>query len=70
LRDIADKQGATPAQVALAWLIRHPNVIAIPGARSISQLEENASAADLELSIDDFERLNEVSGKFRRKLLG
>ena len=41
---------ATPAQVALAWVIHHPNTVAIPGARTIAQLEENAAAADLVLA--------------------
>lgn len=50
LRDIAQAHGATPAQVALAWLIAMPNVVAIPGASSVRQLEENAAAADLNLS--------------------
>jgi aryl-alcohol dehydrogenase-like predicted oxidoreductase len=57
LGEIADRQGATPAQVALAWLIRKPNVVAIPGASSVRQLEENVAAADLELSEDDDARL-------------
>ena len=47
---VAIAHGATPAQVALAWVISHPNTIAIPGARTIEQLEQNAAAADLELA--------------------
>ncbi len=46
LRDIAKNHDATPAQVALAWVIRRPNVIAIPGASSVEQLERNVAAAD------------------------
>ena len=57
LDDIARAHGATPAQVALAWVIGHGKVIAIPGARTIEQLEENAAAADLELAPDERERL-------------
>ncbi len=53
LRRIAADHGATPAQVALAWVIAHPNTVAIPGARTIAQLEENAAAADMDL--DDAE---------------
>lgn len=48
--EIAAGHGATPAQVSLAWVLGHPNTIAIPGARTIQQLEENAAAADLVLS--------------------
>ena len=45
--------GATPSQVALAWLIRRPNVVVIPGASSVAQVEVNAAAADLELTDDE-----------------
>jgi aryl-alcohol dehydrogenase-like predicted oxidoreductase len=57
---IARRHGATPAQVALAWLIHKPNVIAIPGARSVAQLEENAASADIELGADEWERLRSL----------
>jgi aryl-alcohol dehydrogenase-like predicted oxidoreductase len=64
LRDIAKAHDATPAQVSLAWLIRRPNVIAIPGASSVAQLEANVAAADLDLSDDDDARLTEASDSF------
>jgi aryl-alcohol dehydrogenase-like predicted oxidoreductase len=67
LRDIANSHGATPAQVALAWVISHPNVIAIPGARNVEQLELNAAAADLTLTEDDLDRLS-VEPKLRRAI--
>jgi aryl-alcohol dehydrogenase-like predicted oxidoreductase len=44
--------------VALAWLIRKPNVVAIPGASNVRQLEENVAAADIELTDDDDGRLS------------
>src|SRR6516165_4161778 len=50
LRDIAREVDAKPAQVALAWLISLPGVVAIPGASSVEQLEFNVAAADIELS--------------------
>ncbi len=50
LRQVADAHGATCSQVALAWLIRRPNVVVIPGASSVEQAEANAAAADLELT--------------------
>jgi aryl-alcohol dehydrogenase-like predicted oxidoreductase len=50
LRDIAAAHGAAPAQVALAWLIQLPGVVAIPGASSVEQVERNAEAADLSLT--------------------
>ena len=61
LGEIARRHGATEAQVALAWLVRKPNVVAIPGASSVQQAEQNAAAADIELGEDDDARLNEVS---------
>jgi len=61
LREIAGRHGATPAQVALAWLIRHPNVVAIPGASTVAQLQRNAEAADLELTADEAHRLVEAA---------
>ena len=64
LKEIAVRHSATPAQVALAWVIRRPNVVAIPGASSVAQLEANAAAADLELSDDDDHRLTETSDRF------
>lgn len=64
LRDIAAAHDATPAQVALAWLIRRPNVIAIPGASSVAQLEANVAAADLDLTDEDDARLTAASDAF------
>src|SRR6476660_1378194 len=64
VRAVANAHGATPAQVALAWVISHDNVVAIPGASSVAQLEANVAAADLELSADDIDRLNRVSDAF------
>ena len=45
LREVADAHQATPAQVALAWVIRHPNAVAIVGASSADQAAANAGAA-------------------------
>jgi aryl-alcohol dehydrogenase-like predicted oxidoreductase len=57
LREIAGRHDATAAQVALAWIIGHPNVVAIPGASTVAQLQRNAEAADLELTVEDEHRL-------------
>ena len=59
VREVAAAHGATNAQVALAWVLRHPNTVAIPGARTVEQLEENAAAADLALSDDEFAHLSQ-----------
>ena len=64
LKEIAVAHSATPAQVALAWVIRRPNVVAIPGASSVGQLEANAAAADLDLTDDDDHRLTAESDRF------
>lgn len=64
LRQVAAEHDATPAQVALAWLLRRPNVVAIPGASSVSQLEHNVAAADLDLSDDDDACLTDASSRF------
>jgi aryl-alcohol dehydrogenase-like predicted oxidoreductase len=61
LREIARGHGATPSQVSLAWLIQKPNVVAIPGASSVQQAEENAAAADLQLTAAEIERLDGLS---------
>jgi len=70
IRDVAAAHDATMAQVALAWVISHPNVVAIPGARTLEQLESNVRAADLELSAEERERLTAAAfavGRGRRR---
>lgn len=64
VRTVANAHAATPAQVALAWVISHDNVIAIPGASSVEQLEANAAAADLDLSVDEIATLTRASDAF------
>jgi aryl-alcohol dehydrogenase-like predicted oxidoreductase len=61
LENIGSRHRATASQVALAWLIAKPNVVAIPGASSVRQMEENAAAADIELTGDELERLSSLS---------
>jgi aryl-alcohol dehydrogenase-like predicted oxidoreductase len=54
LKTIAARHGATPAQVALAWLLaRSPVMLPIPGTSSIAHLEENVQAAQLQLNAED-----------------
>jgi|SRR5579884_3096639 len=54
LAEIAKRNGATPAQVALAWLMRHDDVIVIPKAGTVAHVDENLGALDLLLTHDDF----------------
>ena len=63
LREVADAHGATSAQIALAWVIRSPAVVAIPGASSVKQLESNVAAADIDLADDEYQALNRASAK-------
>ncbi len=68
LADVAGAHGATPAQVALAWVISHGNVIAIPGAHTIEQLEENAAAADIDLTEPELDRLSREADRLEMAL--
>jgi aryl-alcohol dehydrogenase-like predicted oxidoreductase len=65
LRQVAKAHGATPTQVALAWLIRKPNVVVIPGASSVAQLEANAAAADLELTDEENSAITAASDSYQ-----
>jgi aryl-alcohol dehydrogenase-like predicted oxidoreductase len=58
LAQLADELGATPSQVALAWLLRRsPVMLPIPGTSSVAHLEENMGAAELELTDEQFARV-------------
>jgi len=62
LSDVAARLGATPMQVALAWLLkRSPNILLIPGTSSVGHLRENLAAAELELSADVMAELDGVA---------
>ena len=59
--EIADEKDATPAQIALAWLLHQgEDVVPIPGTKRIKYLEENVAAADVQLSGEDLERIEEI----------
>ena len=61
VKDVATRNGATPSQVALAWLLaRSPVMLPIPGTSSTAHLEENAAAAQLKLSATDFATLDKA----------
>lgn len=64
LRQVAAAHDATCSQVALAWLVRRPNVVVIPGASSVAQAEANAAAADLDLSDDEDAALSAASDAY------
>ncbi len=61
---IARTHGATPAQVALAWLLaQEPWIAPIPGTRRLERLEENLGAADLNLTTDDLTQIETAAGQ-------
>jgi aryl-alcohol dehydrogenase-like predicted oxidoreductase len=61
---LAQAKGATPGQVALAWLLaQHPSIVPIPGTRRLSRVEENTGATGLPLSADELADLNELAGR-------
>ena len=59
LRRIAERKGATPGQLALAWLLaKAPWIVPIPGTRRLDRLEENVGASELELNTEDLAEIN------------
>ncbi|WP_066363921.1 aldo/keto reductase [Herbidospora mongoliensis] len=64
VRDLADGKGATPAQVALAWLLAQaPWIAPIPGTRKLSRLQENAGATEIGLSADERADLDALAAR-------
>ena len=62
LSDVAQRLGATPMQVALAWLLRRsPNILLIPGTSSVAHLRENLAAAECALPDDSINELDHVA---------
>jgi aryl-alcohol dehydrogenase-like predicted oxidoreductase len=62
LQVIASRKGATPGQIALAWLLaQRPWIVPIPGTRRLERLEENLGAADVELSADDLREIDDAA---------
>ncbi|MEU8086157.1 oxidoreductase [Micromonospora sp. NPDC049101] len=63
LNDVATRLGASPQQVALAWLLqRSPTTVLIPGTSTLAHLRENLAATDLELPADAIEELDTIGG--------
>lgn len=58
VREVASRHGASPAQIALAWLLRHDDVVAIPKAASQEHVEDNAAALDVHLTDADLATLD------------
>jgi aryl-alcohol dehydrogenase-like predicted oxidoreductase len=61
LGEIADKKGATRAQIALAWLLAQKSwIVPIPGTTKLHRLQENLGAADVELSGEDLHNIHDA----------
>jgi aryl-alcohol dehydrogenase-like predicted oxidoreductase len=68
LRDVAKRKGATPAQIALAWLLaQKPWIVPIPGTTKLHRLDENLSAADVRLTLDDLRAIDMAASKIALK---
>ena len=64
LTSVAQRKGATPAQIALAWLLaQKPWIVPIPGTRKLHRLEENLAAAHVELSVDELAEIEDAASK-------
>jgi diketogulonate reductase-like aldo/keto reductase len=64
---VATRRGATPAQVALAWLLGQPGIIAIPKAATRAHVEENRAATDLRLTDEELAELDRAFPPPKRK---
>ncbi len=66
LGEVARRKRATPAQIALAWLLaQKPWIVPIPGTTKLTRLEENLGATDLELTADDLRAIDTAASKIR-----
>ena len=66
LSSIAQSKGATPGQIALAWLLaQKPWIVPIPGTRKLHRLEENLGAADIELSANELAEIKDAASKIQ-----
>jgi aryl-alcohol dehydrogenase-like predicted oxidoreductase len=66
IHSFAEQRKATPAQIALAWLLaKKPWIVPIPGTTKLARLEENLGAAEIQLSPDDVRALEEASSKIK-----
>ncbi|TMC55146.1 MAG: aldo/keto reductase [Chloroflexi bacterium] len=64
LKRVADRKNATPAQIALAWLLaRKPWIVPIPGTTKLHRLEENIGAASLQLTQEDMREIDDAASK-------
>src|SRR5439155_25573626 len=66
LEQIGREKGATPAQIALAWLLaQKPWIVPIPGTTKLSRLDENIGALKIQLTPDDLKQINDAASKIK-----
>jgi len=64
LRDVARRKNATPAQIAIAWLLaQKPWIVPIPGTTKLHRLEENLGAARVALTVEDLSEINAAASQ-------
>ncbi|PWI47667.1 hypothetical protein CEE45_10395 [Candidatus Heimdallarchaeota archaeon B3_Heim] len=68
LNTVAQLHDVSMAQVALSWLIKDKSVVAIPGAKNITQLETNIQASELNLTSSEIDQLNSQASNFKPKM--
>jgi diketogulonate reductase-like aldo/keto reductase len=67
LRQVADRHRVTPAQIAIAWGLRHSGIVSIPKSGDLAHVRENAAAADIALSPEDLATIDALHSPPRRK---
>jgi aryl-alcohol dehydrogenase-like predicted oxidoreductase len=66
LRSIGQAKGATPAQIALAWLLaQKPWIVPIPGTTKLTRLQENIAAAEVQLTAEDLQQIEDAAAQIQ-----
>jgi len=66
VKAVAERKGATPAQIALAWLLaQKPWIVPIPGTTKLHRLEENLGAVNVDLNENDLKEIDEAASKLK-----
>ena len=65
LKEIGANHDKSPAQIALNWLLRTPNLIPIPGAKTADQARANAEAAGFEITAEEADTIDKLSSSFK-----
>jgi aryl-alcohol dehydrogenase-like predicted oxidoreductase len=68
MNSVAEEHNVTMSQVAINWLIQDKPVVAIPGAKSLQQLESNVQAGDIQLTNNNLSRLTIAINEFKPKI--